>query len=516
MLSHNFRKDQTQMLGADHVVLTGRQWLNRLSNSPLAGRLMHGTLWSLVGALASRAISLVVTIIIVRGLGRELFGQFSMIQSTLTVLGTAAGMGLASTATKYIAELRESEPLRVANVLGLVTTIGLVSGLLIALGCFAIADQLAAHVLERADLAPLLKLSAFAIVLTTMDGVQSAILAGLEAFRRIAQVTIVTAALSLAVYTTAIYLDGLRGAVLAQIISAGIASTLSGWASHIECRRHGLRRRFTLAAFSEVHLIWHYSIPALGGGLTYVGVFWLGNLMLIHVPEGYAQLGTLRVVDQLRTLIMYLPIVLLSPTFSIMSNSAKNPAQLARILEYSILISGLVVFPLGLAITFLGDQILAVVYGSEFEGSVMALAFAMVVAGAQATGLGLANVINATGRMWFGFGMNLIWGLLFTGLSLLLIPAHGSTGYLAALAIAYIFLNVIAYGGFLSHNRLVPARRVFAPLALFVAAVAGAFLIRPHLNLLESVLSAIVTSIVVAAALIVLAQRRFLDGTWKA
>jgi O-antigen/teichoic acid export membrane protein len=503
------------MLGTDRVIFVSRKWVNRLFHSQLAVRLARGTLWSLAGALGSRAISLVVIVLLARGIGREQFGQLTMIQSTLGVLATVAGMGLAPTATKYIAELRESDPLRVGDILGLVTAVGLSCGLLMALSCFAAAELLAIHVLERPELGPLLKLSALVVVLNTIDGIQSAILAGLEAFRRIAQISIVTAVLSLAVYALAIHLDGLRGAVLAQVISAGVAAGLSTWASRIECHRHGLRRHFTLAAFSERQLIWHYSIPALGGGLTYLGAFWLGNLILVRAAEGYAQLGTLRVIDQLRLLLIYLPTVLLSPTFSIMSNSAKNPAQLAKIIEYSVIASALIVFPVGVAVTFLGDRILAVLYGPEFPGGVIALACAMIVAGIQATGLGLSNFISATGRMWFGFGTNLIWGIQFIGLSLLIIPLHGSTGYLAALALAYMFHNVIAYGAFLFGNPLLSVWKVFGPLALFVATVSGAAAIKPHLSLLESAVCAAVASTLIAALLMLVAQRRVLHGLWK-
>jgi O-antigen/teichoic acid export membrane protein len=494
--------------------LAGHPSVRRLLESQLALRLAHGSVWSLAGAMGSRAITLVITIVLVRSLGREQFGQISMIQSTVAVLGTAAGIGLAATATKYIAELRETDPSRVVSVLGLVTVLSLFCGASMGLFCLSAADLLATRLLERPELSPLLKLSALVVVFSTIDGVQSAVLAGLEAFRRAAQISIVTATFSLVVTVLAVSLDGLRGAIIAQVLSIGMAAALSTWASHVECRRRGLRRSFTLAALSELHLIWKYAIPALGGGLTYMGVFWIGSLILIRSPEGYFQLGTLRVVDQLRNLLIYVPTVLLGPTFAIMANSMQKPAIVTKVLEYSIIISGLVVFPIGLFITLLGDQLLASLYGPEFKSGVVALACAMIVAGIQATNLGLANVIAATGRMWFGFGLNLVWGLLFITASLVFVPNYGATGYLSALAFSYMALNLLSYGGFLYKTRLIPIWRVFGPLAVFIVAVVGTIMIKPFLSTTEAAVSAIASGLSMVGILMFFAQRRVF-GSWR-
>ncbi|WP_406857101.1 oligosaccharide flippase family protein [Alsobacter sp. KACC 23698] len=469
------------MLRAQGLSAARRLRVALTPKTAMSARLLSGGLFSLAGALVTRSFGFALSLLIVRLLGRERFGEFTMVQSTLGVLGTAAGMGLSATATKFIAEHRDQAPDRAGAVLGLVNASALTVGLLIGVLCYAGADLLAAHVLKRPELGSLLRVAALAIPITTLEGVQSASLAGLEAFRRLAQISVAAAAVSLPVYVLGVYSDGLRGAVQAQVAGAGIALTLSCWACRAECQKRGLRTNYG-SMLAESRLIWLYSLPALGGGLTYLTVFWAANLILVQAPDGYLQLGTLRVVDQLRTMLVALPTVMLAPTFAIMANTVHQPAVLAKILEHSVASAGLIVFPAGLALTFCGPQLLAFLYGSDMAGSGVALACAMVVAGAQATGLGLGNVLSATGRMWLGFALNLFWGLLFLGLCLALIPSRGTSGFLIALAAAYLALNALAYASFLARNSYLRPGRVFIPLGGYIAAVAAGVGVVPHLE----------------------------------
>src|SRR5687767_7424496 len=105
---------------------------HRLEGSPLARRLARGAIWSLVGAVSTRVLTLVSSIIVVRLLGKVTLGEFGMVQSTLAMLGTFAGLGLGLTATKYTAEFRERDSARVGRVLGMIIAAGFVSGVVMS------------------------------------------------------------------------------------------------------------------------------------------------------------------------------------------------------------------------------------------------------------------------------------------------------------------------------------------------------------------------------------------------
>jgi O-antigen/teichoic acid export membrane protein len=79
----------------------------------------------------------------------------------------------------------------------------------------------------------------------------------------------------------------------------------------------------------------------------------------------------------------------------------------------------------------------------------LTLAFAMTVVAVQATGSALGSYIQAIGRMWLGLSINLLWGVVFIGLSVVSIPRFGSVGYMGSMALAYLISVIVVYGGFL-------------------------------------------------------------------
>jgi O-antigen/teichoic acid export membrane protein len=477
-------------------------------------RLAHGAVWSLFAALFSRTFALLVSVLLVRLLGSRDFGAIAVIQSTVGLLGTFAGLGLGMTATKYTAELRERDTDRLGRMLAMIYCVALCAGSIMATLCALFSEAIATSALERADLAELLALSALLLILSTLDGVHLAVLAGFEAFSRVAKVTIWTGAFTLLISGPLVYTDGLRGAVLAQVIAAAFSAIASGWVANSECRSRSVKLQFTDRLFSDWRILWRYSLPALGASLMVVPVLWVGNLILIRTPGGYSEAGIVRLVDQLRTLLLYLPTVLLRPSFAIMANSIGSPEKLGQTLRYCLTVSAIASFPLAIVVTGLGSPVLQFLYGEQYAGATTALAWAMLVAGIQASGMGQGNVINATGRMWLGLLINVLWGAAFLSLAALLIPKYQSSGYIAAMGIAYLGLVSLFYVWFMIKE---PWLLAGYPLLLLLAIFGGlVFLVnwaQQWLPLYLTILLSICASAIMAGALLL--ASRHPNEKWK-
>ena len=78
----------------------------RLESSPVGERLLRGTFWSMAGTLISRALGLAAAILAARIIGKIVYGELGVIQSTVGMLGTLAGFGMGTTTSKFVAELR--------------------------------------------------------------------------------------------------------------------------------------------------------------------------------------------------------------------------------------------------------------------------------------------------------------------------------------------------------------------------------------------------------------------------
>lgn len=66
----------------------------------LKGKLVYGIFWNLISALASQGFPMIAAIIAARLLGKFGYGQLGMINSTVILFSTFAGLGLGITATK--------------------------------------------------------------------------------------------------------------------------------------------------------------------------------------------------------------------------------------------------------------------------------------------------------------------------------------------------------------------------------------------------------------------------------
>ena len=90
----------------------------------------------MAGAVISRGLMLAATVLVARMLGKTVYGELGMIQSTVGMFGVFAGFGLGLTATKHVAEFRQSDPDRAGRIINLSCLVAVFTGGLMAPGVF--------------------------------------------------------------------------------------------------------------------------------------------------------------------------------------------------------------------------------------------------------------------------------------------------------------------------------------------------------------------------------------------
>ncbi len=164
-------------------------YLSRLiPNNSIGRRVVGGFSWLLLGAVISRGLYLLSLYFVARILGKEVFGEFGVIQSTFFTMQLLAGFGLGTTATKYVAEYRQKDPEKAGRIIGLAGITATSSGALMSAGLYLIAPWLCANTLGAPHLSEPLRWSGIAVFLGAINGVQVGVLSGLEAFKRITRV----------------------------------------------------------------------------------------------------------------------------------------------------------------------------------------------------------------------------------------------------------------------------------------------------------------------------------------
>jgi O-antigen/teichoic acid export membrane protein len=409
---------------------------HRLEGSPLASRLARGSFWSLAGSVISRVLGLASAILAARIIGKASYGQLGVVQSTVAMFAAFAGFGMGTTATKFVAEFRATNPGKAGRIIALSSVISWsVSGLLAVVLLFA-APWMCSRVLAAPQMTGCLRVSALLLLLSGVNGAQNGALCGFEAFKRMAAVNLIAGVLNFPLVITGAMFFGLSGVVWGMVFAQAAGCLLNYQALRSEAARHNVPMGYS-SWTSEAPVIWRFSLPATLGGLMISPVSWACAALLVRQPHGFDHMGAFNAANQWFGALMWLPYMLGSVLLPMLAEqfSARDKARSGKLLVASVKINAGVTFPLVLGGCLLSPYIM-MAYGKGFGHEWPTLVVTLLTAGLLAVEVPVGEVIAASGRMWVGFFMNLGWSLAALTATWLLLP-WGATGFASARLLAY-------------------------------------------------------------------------------
>jgi O-antigen/teichoic acid export membrane protein len=472
------------------------------TSSSLAGRFIRGASWSLLGMGAAQGLALIASIVAARLLGKVAFGEFTMVTGTVGAFGILAGLGLGLTTTKYTAEHRTTDPARAGQILGLAQLVAAISGGLVALTLFLVAPWLAARTLNAPTLAEELRLGCILLFLNALDGTQTGALAGLEAFRATARVSLVRGFLSFPALIAGVWFYGLTGAVAATVLMGAVG----WWLNQRALRRESASSGVTISyrgARSNLPILWQFSLPALLSAVMVAPVMWLANAILVNQPGGYGELGLFNAANQWRTALMFLPAVLVRVALPMMASSVgpRRADDFGKTLVLTQSLTVAIVLPVGALLMFLSGIIMGL-YGSEFvHGATVLVGVACTI---MITSIGNAAgaAIEARGKMWQGLALNLSWAVILIAVVGLSAGAWGALSLAFGSAIAYLAMSL---WGFQYIARDLPPGmlpRLFRTLAFTIVLTVVCLLLSPSARVLLAVPVVLVTGYLTLVAFV--------------
>lgn len=388
---------------------------------------------------------LVSTILIARILGKTVYGELGIVQSTIIMFGVFAEFSVGLTATKYVAEFRRNDPDRAGRIIGLSNMLATVTGSFMALILYIFAPWLAEHSINAPHLDGVLRISAVMLFFSALNGAQTGALAGFEAFKTIARVNIFIGLTTFPILVAGAYMGGLAGTVWALALHMGINWFLNHLALRKEAKRNNILFSFK-DCWKERSILWSFSIPSVLSGITYGPVNWICNAMLVNRPGGYEEMGIYNAANQWYAVMLFLPGMLSYLLLPIISErlGQKETKQSEKLLFFSIKMNAALVSPL-IVIGCIASPYIMSLYGDGFRGEWPTLIVAFITGGLLAVHYPIGYTLTATGRMWTNFAMNLGWGLVFIITTLLLID-FGSLGLAGARAVSYVFHVAWTFG----------------------------------------------------------------------
>ncbi len=317
--------------------------------------------WALIGNALAKGMALIGSIIVARFLTKDIYGEYGTLKYTVTNIAIFSTLGLGYTATKYIAEYKNTSPEKIGTIINYTLKISLTISALMAIIVFFCANYISFKILEAPHLSSSLRLVAIWIVFNALTTAQIGILSGFNAFKTMAHINLyvgICAFVSSIIFT---YLWGLNGALIALLCT----QILNWLLNLIEIRKYTCKHPIThnnKPLFKEVIL---FSLPvALQEGL-YALSSWLMILLLLKL-NNYGEVGLYSVAMQWSAVLLFIPGILRNVILTHLSGNTNNKQQHDKILKQTILINFISTFVPFIIIYFLKEWITSF-YGDSFD-----------------------------------------------------------------------------------------------------------------------------------------------------
>lgn len=405
-------------------------------------QIVSGAYWSLVGAIVARGLTLGTGIALARMLGKEAFGAWGLVLAAVSAFSQIAGAGMAITATKHVAELKESDPERAGRVVSFVIAISAFSVMALALACVLGADWITKSLYREPTMLTPMRLAAFLIIAMVGTQVLQGAMAGFEDFRGIARIDIVHGLVTIGATIPLTWTFGLSGAVMGMASAWGVSMVLSLIATVKSSRAHGMPLR-TRGIWRERRLFWTYAAPSLATSFFAAPAGMLGMAIVAGTPSGLSGLGGLTAALRWRDIVLFVPMSIKRVTLPILSRltGEKQGGRFLRTLWILIGLNGGIALLAALVVGALSPWILSL-YGPGFREHWDLVVILCVAAVCQAINDVVTQVTACMERMWWRFFIHIVWAVTLVGGAYLLVPQYGVRGYAWALTSA-VFLHMV-------------------------------------------------------------------------
>lgn len=403
-----------------------------------ASRFQSGVTLNLLGAVFNQGSTFVFNVIAANLLGREAFGKYGFLASTLVTLSQVSQLAFGFTATKYVAEFRSNDKHKAGQIIGSILAIVTSVAVAVGFGLFLSAPQLAAAVFRAPELTVDLRLGCGIVLFNVLMGLFMGVLAGLEAYRALSRALMAYGVIYLAVCSLMTFGFGLEGAFTGLLVSGAVGCWLLGQVVVRECRKQSIR--IQAAYFPELRsILLHFALPAAISGLTFLPALWIGNAVLVRGRDGYGQMALFSAAFMLMNAVLFVPNNTHVVGWSIL-NHHKGVGQLAgyrRTFAWNLAFIGTAAVAGSLAIGLTGPELLRV-FGRDFGAGSTVLRILLSAAIPQALTLAILQHLQSQERVWFSFlAVILPRDVLLVGLGLILTPRHGAIGLASGYAIAW-------------------------------------------------------------------------------
>lgn len=443
-----------------------------------AERMASGSLSTFGSSVIIRVATIVNSIIIVRVLGVLNVGIYAVVTLTITVAAVVAGFGIPSALVKFLAEVPPDRPEDASRLIRTGTLLTILATMISA-GVLIFLSPYFALMYGESQIQSLLVIASIGMILSAVPGPLLATFQAYELIRERSVLSVASTLISVPVAVILVIGWGLVGAVVATVVG----NTVTIAVNFPLLRRVWKERRLSWGVPlvpSVRRTILGYAVPTLLGGLVVTFVSWFTSSYLA-ARGSLDEVGLYSVGSSLAGYLLFIPSAIGMPFIPIVSRLDRLGApELPAFLMRTLRVTAFLLTPPTLVLVAFPQPFLAVLFGSEFV--VAAPVVQIAVPGIFLAGVGtiVGFGMAGRGRMWHGLLVNVLWGVVFVCVSLVLVPSGAAVG----LALSFLAGYAAQFLGILFYVRQVWSIRIrplLAPLAIAVIS-SGMLLALGHLG----------------------------------
>lgn len=330
--------------------------LNKLTNSSL----LKDSLWAVFGNGIGNFLLLLAGIIIARILGKDVYGEYGLVKTTMFHIAAFATLGLGFTSTRFVAKYRDNDRGLLKSTIWASSVITLVTSLILCIILFVFSMPLADY-LEEPKLCLPFRFLGVIIVLKALCTTSSAILAGNKSFKIVGINTMLSGISMLVMSSLFTYLWGLKGSLTALALSQVVLFVLNYYSINVNI----LKPLLSITASNNYVTILKFTFPVALQELSYTFSQW--GIMLILTKYGsLGEVGLYTAAAQWYAIILFVPSLLSNVVLSYLSGSTSEKEQ-SKTLKRMLLVN-LMTTLIPFVIVYVLSDFIVGFYGETFKG----------------------------------------------------------------------------------------------------------------------------------------------------
>lgn len=381
---------------------------------------------------------LLAGIVIARLLGKDLYGEYGFVKTTMFQFAAFATLGLGYTSTKFVAEYKTKDKSQVAPIINASVCITLTTSCVVAF-CILIFATPLANFLKEPAMALALRVLAAIVIIRALNTTQCGILAGLGEFKKIAQVNTFSGLSLFVACIPLTYFFSLEGSLASLALSQILCLTLNSIAI-----RHQNKNKSNIKNWTKyVWEIARFSIPVALQEFTYATSRWLGILIISHLGS-MGEVGIYTASDLWNSVILIIPSLLSNVILSHLSSTPDDLQKQRRNVNMMLLVN-LSCTILPFLVVILASPLITSIYGSTFTSMQPVLRIITCCSIFSCCSNVLSAELIAQRHTWTLFAIRSTRDFLMVGIGYMLISHHNGTNAALYYAIGTLICTALFF-----------------------------------------------------------------------